>query len=65
MEQLNMVLIVECCQRTKQIILRTVSPDNFENFNILRQDLLRTLFDVEPSHTFVPVKQLQARYEAL
>lgn len=67
MEQLHTVLIVECCQRTKQIILRPVTPDNYENFNALRQDLLRTLFEgpALSGNNFIAVEQLQSHYEHL
>lgn len=60
------VLMVEYCQRTQKVLLRPVSADNFENFNSLRQDLLRTLFEhSQLNGNKVNTDQLQHQYEHL
>jgi hypothetical protein len=67
MELIHDVLIVECCERTKQTILRPVTHDNNENFAIFRQDVLRCLFDnpALESTNFVHIADLQSLYENL
>ena len=58
--------MVEYCQRTQKVLLRPVSADNFENFNSLRQDLLRTLFEhSQLNGNKVNTDQLQHQYEHL